>query len=129
MLIFPPAAWVGRRRTPPAASPKITLNDAFVRYWDEHAERLASADNIYRIGNTLIAALGKTTLLSQLARSDIATYVATRRGKLADGSVNRELTILRAVMIMARDTWGRATAEIDCGKCSFSPSRRAATAF
>jgi len=93
--------------------PEITLNDAFVRYWDEHAERLASADNIYRIGNTLIAGLGRNTLLSRIERGDLATFVATRRNTLADGSVNRELTILRAVMRMAVLKWGCAVAEID----------------
>lgn len=92
---------------------EITLNDAFVRYWDEHAERLASADDIYRIGKSLIKGLGRDTLLSQIERSNIAAYVAKQRLNLADGSVNRELTILRAVMRMAALTWGFAVAEID----------------
>lgn len=102
-----------RRLYTAGVRPEISLNDAFIRYWDEHAGRLASAEDIYRIGKVLIAALGRDTLLSRIEPGEIATYVARRRAKVADGSVNRELTILRAVLRMATAKWRCAVAEID----------------
>lgn len=94
-------------------SSDITLNDAFVRYWREHAERLPSYDDIGRIGEALIRALGVETLLADVTPDMVARYVATRRARLADASVNRELTMLRAVMRMAALRWGKRVAEID----------------
>lgn len=102
-----------RREIVERRKPELTLDAALLRYWQEHAERLPSADNIALIGKTLIAGLGADTLLSELTRSDIATFVARRRAHLADSSVNRELTILRAVIRMAALTWGVAIADID----------------
>lgn len=97
----------------PGRKPELTLNDALVRYWREHAERLASADDIARMGETLIAGLGGGALLSAIVVGDVATYVARRRAKVSDGSVNRELTLLRAVLRMAALRWGVAVAQID----------------
>lgn len=91
----------------------ITLNDAFVRYWREHAAHLPSYDDIGRIGEALIRALGSDIRLADITPDMVARYVAGRRATLADGSVNRELTMLRAVMRMAALRWGKRVAEID----------------
>lgn len=92
---------------------EITLNDAFVRYWQEHAGRLRSEKDIARTGEVLISGLGKNTTLSALTGDEISAYVAKRRRHLSDASVNRELTILRAVMRMAALRWGKAVASIE----------------
>lgn len=102
-----------RREWAPGRKPEITLNEAFVRYWQEHAERLPSADNIARIGEVVIAGLGTDTLLSRISADDVARFVARRRAAVSDASVNRELTILRAVMRQAALRWGAAVTTID----------------
>lgn len=94
-------------------SSDISLNDAFVRYWREHAERLPSYDDIARIGEALISDLGATGLLSDITADMVAHYVARRRKGLSDASVNRELTVLRSVMRMASLRWGKRVAAID----------------
>lgn len=98
---------------PRAGQPELTLDQALARYSLEHAIRLPSAPNIAYMGENLIAGLGGATLLSRLAVSDIAAHVARRRADVSDASVNRELTILRAVLRMAALRWGVAVAAID----------------
>lgn len=98
---------------PRHGKPELGLEAALTRYSLEHAIRLPSAPNIAHIGEQLIAGLGGATLLSRLAAGDVATYVARRRVTVSDASVNRELTILRAVMRMAALRWGVSVATID----------------
>lgn len=86
--------------------PTMSLDIAFGRYLVEHANRLPSADDIAWHGAAILAALGKTTALHEIADSNLAHAVARWRGKLADSSVNRRLTVLRAVLRMAADRWG-----------------------
>lgn len=95
---------------------QLSLAAAFTRYADEHAMRLASAGDIARIGETVIGGLGGERVLSGLLPGAIATFVARRRALVSDSSVNRELTILRAVLRMAAERWGVAVARIDWKK-------------
>ena len=85
--------------------PTMTLDQACGRYWLDHAHRLRSAYNIdYQLKN-LCAGLGGETPLHNMTNGKIAGYVSGRRIDVAPASVNRELTLLRAVLRMARDRW------------------------
>jgi len=87
----------------------MTLNAAFGKYYDEHAKRLPSAANIdYQLANLL--AIGCERALADIGDADVAEYVARRRAAVSDASVNREVTLLRAVFRRAADQW-----EIDVG--------------
>lgn len=102
--------------------PRLTLDDAFGRYWLEVAEGKPSARNIRYMARNLLARLGPGTTLDALGDAALADYVAHRRGHtygrkaripLSPGSINFELTLLRAVMNRARRAWGVEVAEID----------------
>lgn len=86
--------------------PELTLDAALGRYLLEHAHRLATKDDIEWHGEAILAGLGKATGLHDITDSNVAHAIARWRGKLSDSSVNRRLTVLRAVMRMARDRWG-----------------------
>lgn len=86
--------------------PVMSLNEAFGRYYEDHGKRLASARVIdYQLA-ALLARLGKSTLLSEVTDARIAEYISRRRAEVGDSTVNRELTMLRAVLHMAADQWG-----------------------
>lgn len=85
--------------------PQHTLDEAFGRYWLDHASRLPSAYNIEYQSQNLLAGLGKHTPLNAIADDDVATYVAHRRAEVSDSSVNRELTLFRSVLRMAANKW------------------------
>lgn len=85
-----------------------TLDEAFGRYWLEHAHRLPSAGDTDYQSRTLLSRLGRGHALDRLADNDIALYVARRRGEVSDASVNRELGLLRRVLRMADHRWGWA---------------------
>lgn len=89
-----------------------TLGLATGTYWQHHAANLASAYNIeYQIEN-LLAGLGKSKPIFRLSNSDITKYVSARRGKVSNSSVNRELTLLRAILRYARDDWDQTIPNI-----------------
>lgn len=112
------------------AKPRFTLDQAFGLY-DAHARGLASSADIERGSTVLLAGLGGETGLHQLTDAMVAQYVAKRRGTyterrrgrdakgkparklLSEGSINRELTLLRSVLIKARDAWGADVATIN----------------
>lgn len=95
------------------ARPEATLDQALGRYWTEHASRLPSASTIMIYGDHFEAVLGKNMLLSKIDDAAIARYVAKRRAKVSDSTVNRELSIFRAVLRMAARRWKWAVSEID----------------
>jgi integrase len=83
----------------------MTLDQACGRYWLDHAHRLPSAYTIdYQLKN-LCAGIGGDTPLHQMTDARAASYVSSRRIDVSPASVNRELTLLRAVLRMARDRW------------------------
>lgn len=86
--------------------PRLTIDQAFGRYWLEHAFRLRGAVTVeYQLAN-LKKLLTVTAYLDEIGDAEVSRYVARRRAKVSDSTVNRELTILRAVIRMARDRWG-----------------------
>lgn len=61
----------------------------------------------------LLAGLGKDTKLAALTNATIATYIARRRARVSNATVNRELTILRAMLHYARDSWDQPIPKIN----------------
>jgi integrase len=96
--------------------PEHTLTQALARYWLEHGQHLASADDLKRLGLVLKKGLGDSILLSDLTAADLASYAAERRADLSNRSVNIELEHLRAVIGRARDLWEVGTPKIDWKK-------------
>lgn len=92
--------------------PEISLSQALGRYWLEHGQHLASADDVKRIGLRLITGLGKHSLLSEITPAALTTYAARRRATVANRSVNIELEHLRALIRRAATLWGVATPEL-----------------
>lgn len=104
--------------------PTATLDEAFARYWLEHAHTLANAATIKYKAANLLEGIGKGKALDKLTNGDVASYVARRRGKpdlrykkagklVSPSTVNRELTLLRSVLNMARDRWGYEVSAIN----------------
>jgi integrase len=82
---------------PTRTKPDITIDEAFGLYWTEHGQHCRSAKDIQGKLARLLAGLGGNTLIGDLTDDDLARYVSRRRAAVSDASVNRELTILRAV--------------------------------
>jgi integrase len=115
-------------RGAPGATPaaRITLGEALGRYWETRGAHVRSAGDIRRHSQTLIAELGNNTPLARLGTRDLEDYVARRRvrrarnrdtGKIelrdrANASINREIGLLRSVIIAARH-WRALVPEID----------------
>ncbi len=90
----------------------MTLSQVFGKYWTEHASGLPSADTIDYQSTNLTTRLGEKTLLVDLQTKHISEYIARRRGEVSDSSVNRELTLLRAVLKRAENAWQISTPKI-----------------
>lgn len=89
-----------------------TLGQATGTYWEHHAACLPSAYNIeYQIEN-LLAGLGKSKPMFRLSNADITKYISMRRGQVSNSSVNRELTLLRAILTYAKDAWDQSIPRI-----------------
>lgn len=104
--------------------PRITLDEACGRYWIEHAHDKSNAATVKIQIKRLLERLGKGTHLDDLSNAAVADYVARRRGDrdprhkkkvrlISPATVNRELTLLRSILIMARDKWDHEVASIN----------------
>lgn len=75
----------------------ITLDEAAGTWWQNVKQFQSSADTArYQIRN-LIKGLGANVRLADIRYADLDDYVAKRRAKVANGSVNREIEIARAL--------------------------------
>lgn len=83
----------------------MLLRDAFGRYWQEHGRHKKTAKDIFQKLETLIDGLGADLPLSRLGNRHIADYITLRRARVSDASVNREITLLRAVLNRAAQVW------------------------
>lgn len=105
----------------------FTLDAACARYLVEHAAYLPKPADVQRSLATALRLLGGQKLLEEVADNDVARMVAARRGekavrfirypktgrtelrplgrRVSAGTVNRDLTALRAVFNMAADRW------------------------
>lgn len=104
--------------------PRMTLDAALGRHWNEHAQYCASAfDAMKGYGEHLIAFFGKGIYLDELDDAQISRYKGAQIGTLsknkkpiANATINRRLSFLRGVMNMARQEWGVEVADTNIGK-------------
>lgn len=61
----------------------------------------------------LVDGFGKDKRINELTNADVARYVARRRAKVAGSTINRELTILRAMLNYAKNAWDHTTPKIN----------------
>lgn len=88
-----------------------TFEQATGTYWTHHAKHKRSAKNIlYQLDN-LESGMGGP--LDKISNTIISEYVASRRASVSDSSVNRELTLLRAVLRWAHKKFDQPLANID----------------
>lgn len=105
--------------------PRLTLDQAFIKYWSEDACRLPTANDIER-GLKNLSSLGGNLGLHEISDGVVAAYVARRRadkvilrnGERGDrlvspGTVNRETDLLRAVLNLAQRRWGIEVASVE----------------
>lgn len=103
---------------------EMTLGEAMLKYWEEHAKHLPSAYTIDRYIETVGAIMDTASYLSQIGPSEISTYISKRRGQKArkrkhlvnSATINREVQFIRAVHHKARDEWAVAVASIQWKK-------------
>jgi integrase len=143
------AAQAGREPAADATGARFTLGEALGRYWETRGAHVRSAGDIKRHSQTLIGELGNETPLARLGTRDLEDYVARRRvrrarnqqtGKMelrdrANASINREIGLLRSVIIAARHwrvavpdiAWARVfLPEPDKAQTILSPEKEAA---
>ncbi len=84
---------------------RMTLRAAFARYWEEHGKHQKASGDLWGKMVRAIDDYGPDRLLTDLSNDFIATVIARRRGQVSDGSVNRETTVLRAVLNRAATVW------------------------
>lgn len=97
---------------------EMGLHEALLKYYEEHAKHLPSAYTIDRQIEK-VQAIGNVAL-SDLSDRIISDYAAKRRGQTAKrkktlvspGTINREITLLRAVARRAEDQWGVNVAKV-----------------
>lgn len=114
----------------------IALDHALGRYVMEHARHLPSLRTIAYQAKALRRLIGKATMLAAIDDAVVASFVARRRGEKArrgkssrkgrgsvpmdrlvsSTTVNKEVSLLRAVMNMARADWKLAVGEVDWKK-------------
>lgn len=104
----------------------LTIDTALGRYWKEHAERLPSAKSVKYHLARLISILEPAKPLDQLSNADVNDYVVKRRDmmqsrvkeakRISPATINRELDVLQAAYIMARDSWEHPVRPIDWGR-------------
>jgi len=83
----------------------MSMNAAAGRYWLEVAGHQPSSKTTdYQLSN-LVDVFGANTLLSDITDNEISEYVARRRSKISNASVNRETQLLRRVFRRAQATW------------------------
>jgi integrase len=114
----------------------ITLDQALGRYVMEHARFLPSLKTVAYQAKSLRRLIGKNTPLSAIDDTVAASFVARRRGEkarrgkssrknrgsvpmdrlISSTTVNKEMSLLRAVMNRARTEWKCAVGEVDWKK-------------
>lgn len=79
------------------AKPTATLNEAAQRWWEavgKHRKSHVTTD--YQL-TALVKGIGPNKMLHEITITDFDRYVARRRAKLSNASVNREVELARAV--------------------------------
>lgn len=100
-----------------AEKPRLTLEDAATRYWNEAAQDFADPSGERGRIQNLKRLLGKHTMLDDLDDARLSQFVARRRMEnarnkttpVAPATLNRELECLGRVLKRARRLWGVLT--------------------
>lgn len=93
-----------------------TLHIIFSDYWEEHGQHLPSAPDIWRMIGCLLdgtskktgkvkrvmTGLGRDLPVKALTLRALKQYVARRRAFISNGSINREIVLLRAALNWAK---------------------------
>jgi len=90
----------------------LTLDQAAGDYWSVHCSG-PSAKHIEYQSARLVEFFGATTFIRHITNDSVADYIATARGRhygkrgiyrVSNGSVNREVALLRAILYRAKKT-------------------------
>lgn len=84
---------------------EYTLDEAFGRFFEENGKYQAYPHNLKLRLKVLLKGLGGDTKLNHITPNLISQYVAKRKFEVKNGTINRELTDLIAVINTARDKW------------------------
>lgn len=108
---------------------KITFDDASGIYFDQVAKWQRNAPTTERQIETLVRIIGKDTLATEIDNSVVANYVTHRRGekdsrykdqdeapRISPSTVNREVEVLRAILIRIAENEGVAICKINWSK-------------
>lgn len=94
--------------------PRMTLNAATAKYFNEHGQYLSSAwDVIDPNIRQMIGFWGKEIYLDEITNAEISRFTASFIDKLKPATINRKLDDLSAIINRARKQWGIETAEVD----------------
>ncbi|NJO36714.1 MAG: tyrosine-type recombinase/integrase [Rhizobiales bacterium] len=98
---------------------RMTINEAFARYWDEKASQQKNAKTFdYQLENLrqglgFVSKLGNDLCLHEINRPLVVAYrewrrvqASNREGIISPTSVNSEVKLFRTVLNVARDDWG-----------------------
>lgn len=84
--------------------PVITVEEAFLRYFNERAINHSKPDQIFK-RLYYIASLLEVKYLHEIDNQVLNNYVLKRRLTVKNGTINRELSIISAVRNLASDVW------------------------
>lgn len=87
------------------SSNEYTLDEAFGRFFEENGKFQAYPNNLKLRLKVLLNGLGGSIKLNNITPAIISQYVAKRKTEVKNGTINRELTDLIAVINTARDKW------------------------
>lgn len=77
--------------------PEISLDAACLAYWNDKGQHLASSRDVdYQLAN-LCTLIGGNRLLSGIGAKQFREFIAKRRAKVSNASVNREIQLARRV--------------------------------
>lgn len=90
----------------PNEQPRITLDDAFTRYYNEKGQYLVNPKYILK-GLMTIKDCLPITYLDELNQTVIQDFIQKRREHLKNASINRELAKLSVIRTMAEENWNK----------------------
>lgn len=90
----------------PNEQPRITIEDAFLRYYKEKGQYLVNPKYVLK-GLMIIKENLPIQYLDELSQPVIQGFIETRRQRLKNASVNRELARLSVIRTMAEENWNK----------------------
>lgn len=90
----------------PNENPRITLDDAFTRYYNEKGQYLVNPKYILK-GLMIIKENLPIQYLDELSQPVIQEFIQKRREHLKNASINRELAKLSVIRTMAEENWNK----------------------